>query len=295
MSTLTVVLEGMGLWMNRGNCWEVLFADIAPRRSGISAAEQKHESGFVLDPAFGTLGLPMRAAKFVRHGVTFDVYDLTNKILDFTGSGLVSRLVGVRPDWMLPLPLSLGCVAGDPAAALSAKVTGAMRLPLGPLARQRPFSAGPIALPPILTGGNAVSVYTDYGTQWQAEMPSGTLNFDVFDRSTKSSTPLSITPTSGSGDILIRVMNQTDDEWKMKKLPDIDYGDPVNEVLDLYELAGISAPTPSPTYLGPSLRTGGRFVPSSALPVGAAAATVFAHAALVLSNGTSQCPQCCPA
>jgi hypothetical protein len=296
MGTLTVVLEGMGLWMNRGYCWEVLFADISARRKDISKSEQKHEPGFIVESTFGNLDLPHRTEKFSRCGVDTTVYDLKDKILDFTSSGLASRLVGVRPDWMLPIPLSLGCTATDAAAALSTKVTGALRLPLGPLSRLTPFSAGPISLPAVLTSGVSVNVYTDYGTQWQADLSTPTLNFSVLDRTSKVRTP--ITLASGSGNIVIRVMNQTEDEWNKKPSSDIAYGDPVNEVLDLYELAGISSTVPSPTYLGPNLKTGKPPVPACppALTEAKTAtdAWMFAFPITILTNGTSQCPQCCP-
>lgn len=228
MPKVEVIVEGLALWIDRGTYWDVLFPVC-------HEAERRQHRPMLSVSIGGWETVPSRKLK----GQMLDLIHLV--------PGAAQKM---RADWMLPIKRSPGNPHKKPLPnAASADVVASLRLPkrgIAPLSRKL---AGPVRF------DGKSDRHLDFGTLWQAEIPSDQLLLVLRKRKTQQEKE-TLLLDGGGMTITITTRNQTRREHNGSWVP-TERGE-IREAKDILDLA--SSTQSLPIYDGDALD----FAPQSA-------------------------------
>ncbi|MEO7995953.1 MAG: hypothetical protein ABI852_00840 [Gemmatimonadaceae bacterium] len=199
MANIVVVHHGLGLWVNRGNFWEILFPDAEQMvaQDGISML-QAHEPALCVPAVFlgGT-------------AVAFTVLSLKNRVVDFRGLAQGDPSASLEADFMIGLKRMPTAPAADPDAfdRQSAKVVGAVRLPPGKL-EPTVSRVGPVEF------GGKKDRFIAFAVTWSAPFIGQELSEDgletsinIVERTTGAIEKVTLKRESADDDFQLRIRN----------------------------------------------------------------------------------------
>ncbi len=221
MTTVTISVEGLSLWIRRKEHWDVLF----PKAVG---SNQQHRPYLTIDT----------------HGKAVDPVRQTLQDFTLTTKGLTA---GAAPDsqvppWMLKVRARASSAAGSANPALSRDVFASLRLPLQVLERKSARNIGPVSF-------NGESYQLDYGTSIRLNA-AGAASLELNDKGTFSGgAPINL-DTSVSN-IFVTIENLTDKD-QAPDCGETKSGEHLEETDDLLALCDMQVAVPR--YFGPDLK-----------------------------------------
>jgi hypothetical protein len=196
MAKISVVHQGLGLWIEREAYWEVLFP--------VAENERMQDDSESLEPHFPRLHIPAKNSTTGKP----EVVELTDSLLDLRGVAVDNSNGSVKSQHMIGLKAEPGVPARDTAAFdnFSTRVQGAMILPRARL------TPGKLIEKVRFKAAHGLELCAT--VQWTSDVMSNPGAVTCRNRKTGTTTSLPVIANPNGGEIDLFISNLSNSDWQ---------------------------------------------------------------------------------